>query len=85
MPAIVNSVISGSIAEELEIKPGDEILSIDNQKMADLIDYNFLCKSEFLTLEVKKQNGEIEVIELEKDFDEANFLEEVQRSGIEIS
>ena len=29
MPAIVNSVISGSIAEELEIQKGDELLSID--------------------------------------------------------
>lgn len=70
MQAIVNSVKENSIAQELEIQQGDEILSIDEQKMSDLIDYNFMCKSEFLTLEIKKNNGEIEVIELEKDFDE---------------
>jgi putative radical SAM enzyme (TIGR03279 family) len=70
MPAIVSEVIEGSIAEELEISSGDEILSIDEMKMQDMIDYNFMCKSDFLTLEVKKINGEIEVIELEKDFDE---------------
>ena len=70
MPAIVSSVVAGSIAEELEIQAGDEILSIDETKMLDMIDYNFLCKSDFLTLEVKKIDGEIEVIELEKDFDE---------------
>lgn len=70
MPAIVSSVVAGSIAEELEIQAGDEILSIDETKMLDMIDYNFLCKSDFLTLEVKKTDGEIEVIELEKDFDE---------------
>lgn len=70
MRAIVNKVEKNSIAEELEIQAGDEIISIDEQKMTDLIDYNFLCKSEFLTIEVKKINGEIEVIELEKDFDE---------------
>lgn len=29
-----------------------------------------MCKADFLTLEVKKLNGEIEVIELEKDYDE---------------
>lgn len=70
MSAIVNKVEKGSIAEELEIQAGDEILSIDEQAMTDLIDYNFLCKSELLTIEIKKNNGEIEVIELEKDFDE---------------
>lgn len=70
MPAIINKVEKNSIAEELELQAGDEILSIDEQEMTDLIDYNFLCKSELLTLEIKKTNGEIEVIELEKDFDE---------------
>lgn len=70
MPALVSKIEKKSIAEELEIQAGDEILSIDSQKMTDLIDYNFLCKSEFLTIEVKKVNNEIEVIEIEKDFDE---------------
>ena len=70
MPTIVNGVVEGSIAEELGIEKGDEILSIDNSKMIDMIDYNFLCKSDLLTLEIKKLNGEIEEIELEKDFDE---------------
>lgn len=70
MPAIVSKVIEGSIAEELEIQAGDEILSIDNSKMLDMIDYNFLCKSDFLTIEIKKTSGEIEEIELEKDYDE---------------
>ena len=70
MPAIVNSVVKNSIAEELEIQTGDEILSIDGSKMLDMIDYNFLCKSDFITVEIKKTNGEIEEIELEKDYDE---------------
>jgi len=70
MPAIVSSVVNGSIAEELDINSGDEIVSIDGTKMQDMIDYNFLCKSEDLTLEIHKINGETEVIELEKDYDE---------------
>ena len=70
MPALVSDVIPGSIAEELEIKKGDIILSIDNEKMQDMIDYKFLCKNELITVEVQKTNGEIEEIELEKDFDE---------------
>lgn len=70
MPAVVSKVEKNSIAEKLEIEQGDEILSIDEQKMTDLIDYNFLCKNELITVEIKKQNGEIEIIELEKDYDD---------------
>ncbi len=70
MPAIVSEVLNGSIAQDLEIQINDEILSIDNTKMSDMIDYNYLCKSEFLTLEIKKFDGEIEVFEIEKDYDE---------------
>ena len=40
MPAIVKKVISNSIAEEIEITAGEEILSIDDTKMLDMIDYN---------------------------------------------
>ena len=56
MPAIVSSVVKGSIAEELEIQAGDEVVSIDDSKMLDMIDYNFLCKSDLLTIEIKKIN-----------------------------
>ena len=54
----------------MEIDTCDEIVSIDDTTMQDMIDYNFMTKTDFLTLEVKKLNGEIEVIEIEKDFDE---------------
>ena len=70
MPAIVSGVIEDSIAEELGISEGDVLLTIDNHKLQDMIDYNFLCKGELITIEIKKVNGEIEEIELEKDYDE---------------
>ena len=70
MPAVVNSVIEGSIAQELEIQKGDIILTVDGNTMADMIDYNFYMKSELITVEIQKTNGEIEEIEIEKDFDE---------------
>ena len=70
MPALVSDVVTGSIAEELEITKGDVILSIDGEKMQDMIDYRFFCKNELITIEVQKTSGEIEEIELEKDFDE---------------
>jgi len=70
VPAIISCVEVGSIAEELELKSGDELLSIDGVILQDLIDYKFACKSELLVIEIKKSNGEIEEIELEKDYDE---------------
>ena len=70
MPAIVSSVEPGSIAEELEITSGDILLSIDGEKPQDMIDYQFMIKSELLTIEFQKQDGSIEEIEIEKDFDE---------------
>lgn len=70
MAAIVSLIEKNSIAQEIGIEAGDEILSIDEQKIKDLIDYNFLIKSEFLTILVKKPSGDLEEIELEKDFDD---------------
>lgn len=70
MSAIVNSVIAGSIAQELGIAKGDILLSVDGQNLSDMIDYNFYMKSELITVEIQKTNGEIEEIEIEKDYDE---------------
>src|SRR5574344_1255580 len=70
MPAIVDSVIKNSIAEELKIEAGDTIISIDGTKMQDMIDFEYLCKDETITLEILKKTGEIQEIELEKDYDE---------------
>ena len=70
MPALVSDVVSGSIAEELEISKGDIILTIDGERMQDMIDDKFLGKNELITIEIQKQHGEREEIELEKDFDE---------------
>ena len=70
MPAIVSGTVADSIAQELGIEKGDILLSIDSEKPQDMIDYNFLCKGEVITIEIQKQNGEIEEIELEKDYDE---------------
>lgn len=63
--AVVNKVEEGSIAEELGIKQGDIILKLNEVKPMDLIDYQFLCKTEDLTIET-----ETEIFEIEKDFDE---------------
>ena len=67
---IVENVEKNSIAEELEIKKGDKIISINNQQPKDIIEYSFIINDEEINLLVEHQNGEIEEYEIEKDFDE---------------
>ncbi len=57
--AYVLSVDPGSIAEELELLPGDLIVSIDGQKITDYLDYKFLATNEHIVMEVLKENGEL--------------------------
>lgn len=70
MGAIISEVIKDSIAEEIGLEKNDEIIKINGIKPLDSIDYKFLSASEEIDLEIKKNNGEIEIIEIEKDFDE---------------
>lgn len=70
MPAIVKEVLSESIAEDLGISSGDELVSVNGQKPEDYIDYQFLTSGEEVTIHIKHKNGEEELFEIEKDFDD---------------
>ena len=39
---LIQTVYPGSIAEELEIEPGDVLLKINGQKIEDVFDYRYL-------------------------------------------
>ena len=43
MSAKISGVELGSIAEELELQEGDELLAIDGVVPQDMIDYKYLC------------------------------------------
>lgn len=66
----ISVVEPGSIADELELQPGDVLLKINNQEIKDIFDYHYLVEDEFLTLLIKKENGEQWELEIEKDFDQ---------------
>lgn len=73
MEGLVNTITSvkkGSIAEELEIEPGDILVSINDQVVKDIIDYKYLISDEYIELLIRKEDGEEWVLEIEKDFDE---------------
>jgi len=67
---IISDVIEDSIAEEMGIEPGDILLSINGQKVKDVIDYKYLITDDFVIVEIQKEDEEIWELEIEKDFDE---------------
>jgi putative radical SAM enzyme (TIGR03279 family) len=66
----IEKVIPGSIAEEMEIEPGDRLASINGHPLRDIIDYNFFGAEESLTLEIVKDDGEVWEVEIERDGNE---------------
>ena len=67
---IIREVEAGSIAEELELAPGDELLSINGQEIEDVFDYHYLVNDEYIEVLVQKADGEQWELEVEKDYEE---------------
>lgn len=67
---LIEDIVLGSIAEELEIEPGDILLSINGNQIKDVIDYKYLVSDDYLEVEIQKRSGEIWVLEIEKDYNE---------------
>lgn len=66
----VMHVKDGSIAYELGIQQGDQLISINNQLVEDALDYHFLVDDDYLEVLILKDNGEEWLLEIEKDYDE---------------
>ncbi len=71
----------GSIAEEVGILPGDDLLEINGRKVLDAIDYRFLENEEQISLKIARDN-DVVIYDIEKDdydrvgidFEEMNIL-----------
>lgn len=66
----IKSITPGSIADELQIEPGDHLLSINDRPVADILDYHFLTQNEEINVLIEKPDGEQWLLEIEKDEDE---------------
>ncbi len=71
----IHKVHPGSLAEELELVPGDELLKINGQPIRDIVDLQFALAAEEIELEVKKADGEVWILEVEKGYDEGLGVE----------
>lgn len=64
---LIEYVMPGSIADELEVVAGDRLMAINEQPLRDLIDYSYFTASEEeMVLEVEKTNGELWELEVER-------------------
>jgi len=62
----VSRVEQKSIAEELGIQPGTELLTVNGRPLADFLDWEFLTADEELVIEARQPNGEEVIYELER-------------------
>ncbi|MEE3419999.1 MAG: DUF512 domain-containing protein [Lachnospiraceae bacterium] len=66
----IKSVEEGSIAWEMGVEPGMELVSINGQEVEDIFDYRFLMADENVDVLIREESGEETVLEIEKDADE---------------
>lgn len=58
-----------SIASKLGIKKGDSLLSINKQKIKDILEYKYVTTVESIRLEILRENGDIEFFNIVKEYD----------------
>lgn len=64
----------GSVAAGLELRPGDELLAINDQAVEDIIDVQYYSAEEELELTIRR-DGELLVLEAQRDYDQSLGLE----------
>lgn len=67
---VISKIEEGSIAEEMELEPGDTLISINGSPVEDVFDYRFLIQDEEIVLVVRKADGEEWELEIEKEYGE---------------
>lgn len=66
----IKSIVAGSIAEEMQIEPGDYLVSVNGEEIKDILDYKFQIFDELITVVIEKANGEEWKLEIEKEENE---------------
>ena len=75
MEHVIRAVAPGSIAQELDIRPGDVLLSVNGQEPEDVFDYRYLLNEEEILVLIRKPDGEEWELEIEKEYEEDLGLE----------
>ena len=64
---VIQSIVPGSIAEEMELQPGDTVLAINGQDIEDVFDYHYLVNDEYIEMLIRTADGTEEVLEIENE------------------
>ncbi len=67
---LITAVDPGSLAEEMELEPGDRLLAIDGNEIEDIFDYRFYTGDTYLEILIQKADGEEWLLEIDKDPEE---------------
>ncbi|BBB92977.1 MAG TPA: DUF512 domain-containing protein [Methylomusa anaerophila] len=67
---IIAGVVPHSIAAETGLLPGDRLIAVNHRNVRDLIDLSFALSDQRVELLVEKQNGQQQLITIEKDYDQ---------------
>jgi putative radical SAM enzyme (TIGR03279 family) len=71
----VSRVLEGSVAEELGIVPGTELLTVNGRELADFLDWEFLSADDELVIEARLPGAEDVIYEVERPEGEAIGVE----------
>ena len=66
----ISQVDQDSIAQELELEPGDLVLQINGNDVEDIFDYEYYVGSPSMTMLVRKQDGEEWELEIENNYED---------------
>ena len=66
----IKGITPNSIAEEMEIEPGDFLISVNDTEIKDILDYKFQIFDEYIVVTIEKANGEVWDLEIDKEENE---------------
>lgn len=67
---VIYKVQPGSIAQELEVEPGDVLISVNDHEIEDVFDYHYYTNEEYLTVVIRKPDGEEWELDIEKEYED---------------
>ena len=76
---LISKVDPGSIGEELELEPGDCVLTINGNPIEDIFDYEYYVNSPSMLMTVRKADGEEWELDIENDYEDLGLLIEMSQ------
>jgi NifB/MoaA-like Fe-S oxidoreductase len=63
----ISRIEKDSIAEDLGLSISDTLVSVNGNNIIDILDYKFEISDEYIELEIKHEDDEVEIYDIEKE------------------